>query len=277
MGFRGGWGFGRYLPVAERRCEAAEQMQRRKRAGHPVEPVIDQGRTIAHTFWGKAWCDNLERYSDYATRLPRGRTYVRNGSVVHLQIAPGQVTAMVSGSSLYDVMVRVAAVATLRWTSIQKDCSGTIDSLVELLEGRLPKGVMERICRLNTGLFPAPGEIDFSCTCPDYADMFKHVAAVLYGIGSRLDQQPELLFRLRNVDEKDLIRKVSKGLPLAQKASSKAKALVDDSLGELFGIEIDTELAPHSCVKKKEPKKEGHRPKAKAKPAGITARKSRVP
>jgi uncharacterized Zn finger protein len=59
--------------------------------------------TVARTFWGEAWCENLERYSDFANRLPRGRTYVRNGSVVDLRIAPGAVTALVSGSDLYEV------------------------------------------------------------------------------------------------------------------------------------------------------------------------------
>ena len=170
-----------------------------------------EGRTIARTFWGKAWCDNLERYSDYANRLPRGRTYVRNGSVVDLQIAPGEVNATVSGSELYKVAVKVSAVPKARWNSICTDCAGAIDSLVELLQGRFSKGVMERICQQKTGLFPAPDEIEFSCSCPDWASMCKHVAAVLYGIGARLDEQPELLFKLRKVDEKDLIAKAGKG------------------------------------------------------------------
>ena len=184
-----------------------------------MSPVVIEGRTIAATFWGKAWCDNLERYSDYANRLPRGRTYVRNGSVVDLQIAPGEVNALVSGSEIYQVAVKVSAVPKARWTSICTDCAGAIDSLVELLQGRFSKGVMERICRQKTGLFPAPAEIEFSCSCPDWASMCKHVAAVLYGIGARLDEQPELLFKLRKVDEKDLIAKAGKGLPLVEEGT----------------------------------------------------------
>jgi hypothetical protein len=82
-----------YVPVAERRRKAMREMEKRKKKGHAVSPVTVEGRTIARTFWGKAWCENLEGYSDYANRLPRGRTYVRNGSVVDLQIKPGEIHA----------------------------------------------------------------------------------------------------------------------------------------------------------------------------------------
>jgi len=174
-------------------------MAKLKKKGHTVAPVVLQGRKIASTFWGKAWCDNLEGYGDYENRLPRGRTYVRNGSVVDLQIAEGEVSARVSGSDLYKVKVDIVPVPKARWKSICKDCAGGIDSLVELLQGRFSKGVMERICRQRSGLFPAPEEIRFSCSCPDWASMCKHVAAVLYGVGARLDNKPELLFRLRKL------------------------------------------------------------------------------
>jgi len=229
-----------YVSVAERRRKAQREMQKLKKKGHPVSPVVIDGRTIARTFWGRAWCDNLERYSDFSNRLPRGRTYVRNGSVVDLQIAPGEVKAMVSGSEIYKVAVKVSAVPKARWTSVCTDCAGAIDSLVELLQGRFSKGVMERICQRKTGLFPAPAEIRFSCSCPDWASMCKHVAAVLYGIGARLDEQPELLFKLRKVDEKDLIAKAGSGLPLSKKGPADEKVLAGDGLSELFGLEMGT-------------------------------------
>lgn len=238
MGYYDYYGFRPYVSVAERRRKAEREMLKLKKKGHPVSPVVIEGRTIARTFWGKAWCDNLERYSDFANRLPRGRTYVRNGSVVDLQIAPGEVTAMVSGSDIYKVAVKVSAVPKARWTSICTDCAGAIDSLVELLQGRFSKGVMERICQQKTGLFPAPAEIKFSCSCPDWASMCEHVAAVFYGIGARLDEQPELLFKLRKVDEKDLIAKAGKGLPLSKQGPAEDKVLAADGLSELFGLEI---------------------------------------
>jgi uncharacterized Zn finger protein len=233
------WGWRPYVSVAERRRQADREMAKLRKKGHPVSPVVIEGRAIVKTFWGKAWCDNLERYSDYASRLPRGRTYVRNGSVVDLQIVPGEVKALVSGSEIYKVLVKVAPVPKARWRSICEDCAGAIDSLVELLQGRFSKGVMERICRQRTGLFPTPDKIELSCSCPDWASMCKHVAAVLYGIGARLDQQPELLFKLHEVDEKELIVKASKGLPLAGKGPMAEKILgSDDDLSALFGLEM---------------------------------------
>src|SRR5579862_7744289 len=171
------WGWKPYVPVAERRRKAMREMEKRKKQGNGVSPVSIEGRVIARTFWGKAWCENLERYSDYANRLPRGRTYVRNGSVIDLQVTAGVIEAYVSGSELYKVALKVAPVAPAKWKSICSDCAGGIDSLVELLQGRLSKGVMERICRQSQGLFPSPAEIKLSCSCPDWAGMCKHVAA----------------------------------------------------------------------------------------------------
>jgi len=235
MGF---YGWRPYVSVAQRRRKAAGEMAKLKKKGHPVSPVVVEGRTIVKTFWGKAWCDNLERYSDFANRLPRGRTYARNGSVVDLQIGGGEVKALVSGSEIYKVAVKVTPVSKARWRSLCSDCAGTIDSLVELLQGRFSKGVMERMCRERTGLFPSPDEIQLSCSCPDWASMCKHVAAVLYGIGARLDQQPELLFKLHKVDEKELIAKAGHGLPLASKAPVAEKTLGSEDLSAIFGLEM---------------------------------------
>jgi uncharacterized Zn finger protein len=234
----GYWGWRPYVSAAERRGQAVREMEKLKKRGHPVSPVVVDGRAIAETFWGKAWCENLERYSDFANRLPRGRTYVRNGSVIDLQIAPREVKAFVSGSEIYSVTVNVAPVSKARWKSICKDCAGAIDSLIELLQGRFSKGVMERICRQKTGLFPSPDEIEFSCSCPDMAWMCKHVAAVFYGIGARLDRQPELLFRLHELDEKDLIARAGKSLPLAKKGPPPKTVLAGEDLSGLFGLEM---------------------------------------
>jgi uncharacterized Zn finger protein len=233
-----GWGWRPYVSAEERRRKAAREVEKLKKKGRSVSPVVVEGRAIAKTFWGKAWCGNLEHYSDFANRLPRGRTYVRNGSVMDLQIARGEVQALVSGSQIYKVAVKVTPVSKARWVSICKDCSGAIDSLVELLQGRFSKGVMERICRQRTGLFPSPAEIELSCSCPDWASMCKHVAAVLYGIGARLDQQPELLFKLHAVNEKDLIANAGKDLPVARKTPASEKILGSEKLSDIFGLEM---------------------------------------
>src|SRR5918996_1204790 len=247
-----------YVPVAKRRQQAVQKMAKFKKQGHPIEPVVLDGRTIATSFWGKAWCDNLERYSDYANRLPRGRTYVRNGSVIDLQIGGGIVAAPGSGSEIYQVKVNVAPVPTLHWGAICRDCAGSIDSLVELLQGRLSKGVMDRVCQQGSGLFPSPKEIKLSCSCPDWADMCKHVAAVLYGVGARLDASPELLFVLRKVDHLELIAGAVEG----------AGASTD----EVRPPPKSRRPAATRAVAKKAPKRAAPKPEKEATPSPPTAK-----
>ena len=238
MDYYGYYGFKPYVSVGARRAQAARDLAKLKKKGRHISPVVIEGRTIASTFWGEAWCDNLERYSDFANRLPRGRTYVRNGSVVDLLVAPGRVTALVIGSTMYNVKVTVASVPRARWNAICKDCSGAIDSLVELLQGRFSTGVMTRLCEEKTGLFPSPKDIIFTCSCPDWASMCKHVAAVLYGIGARLDRQPDLLFTLRQVDQQDLIAKAGSDLSKTRRGPAGAKVLASDDLSGMFGVEM---------------------------------------
>lgn len=227
-----------YVPVATRRAQAEKVAAKAAKAGASLTPVRASGNKIASTFWGRAWCDNLERYSDFSNRLPRGRAYLRNGSVIDLKIEDGEVRAQVAGSRLYKTVVKVAAVPQTRWREISAECAGSIDSVVELLRGKLSQAVMARICKPGTGLFPAPKEISFDCSCPDWASMCKHVAAVLYGVGVRLDEQPELLFRLRKVDAADLVTQASAGLTPRQKRPASARVLDDAQLADVFGIEI---------------------------------------
>ncbi len=250
-----------YVSAAERRANAAREVARMSKAGKSVSPITIEGRKIASTFWGKAWCQNLEAYSDYASRLPRGRTYVRNGSVVHLQIVKGNVTAIVSGSELYKVDVRINPLTANLWKTLQTDCSGKIDSLIELLQGRLSDAIMQMVTRAERGLFPTPGEIRMKCSCPDWADMCKHVAAVLYGIGARLDQKPELLFLLRGVDPEELISKASAAEAIRQTTAASGPATIAESeLADVFGIEVEasaTKTAPSAAgpvPKKRKPK-----------------------
>jgi len=226
-----------YVPVAERRRKAAGAIARLTKKGQTMSPVVVQGRTIATTAWGKAWCANMESYSDYANRLPRGRTYVRNGSVIDLQITPGTVAAQVSGSTIYRTTITVQPVPKAKWQQVCADCAGGIDSLVELLQGRLSKSVMDRLCRQGSGLFPMPRDIHFDCSCPDGAFMCKHVAAVLYGVGVRFDSQPELLFTLRQVDAAELLSKAG-GSELTAPAAGE-RTLAADDLSALFGLEME--------------------------------------
>jgi uncharacterized Zn finger protein len=235
-----------YVPVAQRRQQAARTVAKLRKSGALLAPVAVGRAAIAGTFWGKAWCQNLERYSDYANRLPRGRTYLRNGSVINLEIAAGTVIAQVMGSNLYRVEVNVAAVPARQWQGIAHDCAQSIDSLVELLQGRLSTSVMERITRPGTGLFPSPKEITFSCSCPDWAAMCKHVAATLYGVGARLDAQPELLFTLRQVDAKELIARAGESAPRVGKAPRASRILDASKMSEVFGIDLAGSATPRS-------------------------------
>jgi len=241
----GGWA--PYVPVAERRREAEAEIARLIRKGQKISPVRLAGKKIAASFWGKAWCDNLESYRDYENRLPRGRSCVRNGAVIDLQIAPLEIRAMVIGSSIYTVKIQIGALAKQHWASICRDCAGGIDSLVGLLQGRLSKSVMERVCRQQGGLFPKPAEMKFSCSCPDYASMCKHVAAVLYGVGARLDEQAELLFSLRDVDHADLLTRLDAGAPLAKSGPVSGRVLVEDDLSALFGLDMGAAAAPDTA------------------------------
>jgi uncharacterized Zn finger protein len=247
-----------YVPVAQRRAQAARHAARLAKNGHTVKPVRITGRDMAKTFWGRAWCDNLERYSDFANRLPRGRTYARNGSIVDLQITKGKITAVVSGSEIYDIKINIQPLRLPQWKKLKQACSQSIASLMDLMQGRFSDGVMERLTRKDDGLFPAPAEIKIACSCPDWAYLCKHAAAVMYGIGARLDEEPELLFTLRDVDQLELISQAIASDNLAQAlGTDQVAALAGEDLGEMFGIELDTSVAPAPQPSGKKPSRRG--------------------
>lgn len=242
--------FPEYVSVAARRAraqrEAARLAKKQGRALSPVGPI--EGLKIVRTFWGKAWCQNLESYSDFASRLPRGRGYVRHGSVVDLQIAAGRVTALVSGSTLYETSVAIKPLEPRRWKELAASCTGKIDSLVDLIQGNLSEAVMEVVTHRERGLFPAPKQISLDCSCPDWADMCKHVAAVLFGVGARLDDQPELLFTLRGVDHLDLVGKAARGgTLLGARSRGTRKVIKSADLSAVFGIELDAGVLPKTA------------------------------
>ena len=257
--------------AAGRRADAARTIKDAARRGKPMAPVTIAGRKIAQTFWGKAWCDNLERYRDFAHRLERGRSYVRSGSVIDLKLETGKIVATVSGSSLYTVAIEIDAVKRDAWQAIQKDCAGGIGSRLDLLSGRLSEPVMARLCADRTGLLPAPSAIRFTCSCPDYAIMCKHVAAVMYGVGARLDHAPELLFTLRQVSADELLASAVSEL---SSTPSPTRVLADAGLAALFGIELTSSPVP---AVRRVAKRAVETPKSIAKEKPTTARKKRTP
>ena len=237
-----------YVPVAERRRRAKAELAKLFKSGKKPLPVEIEGKKIAQSFWGKGWCEHLESFSDYENRLPRGRTYVRNGSVCHIEVLPHKIEAYVAGSVLYSVVIKIRELPDDKWKGIKSNCSGKVGSLLELLQGRISGEVMEVVSDRKSGLFPLPKDITMSCSCPDWADMCKHVAAALYGVGHRLDSEPELLFRLRGVDPQEL---VSQGLSLSGALQGAAgEQIGEDSLGGIFGIEIDDAKPVASSTKK---------------------------
>jgi hypothetical protein len=241
-GYGDGFEFRPYVSAAKRRSRAlaaAEKVARKqKRSLAPVGPLA--GTKLVSTFWGKAWCENLESYRDYENRLPRGRSYVRHGAVIDLRIEAGRVAALVSGTSTYEVSVRIRSLPVDDWRQLAAECTRQIDSLVDLLRGKLSAEIMERVTRKSGGLFPAPKEISFECSCPDWAGMCKHVAAALYGVGIRLEEKPELLFHLRGVDHTELVGSAADAVPRLTAGGKGRKVIEGADLSALFGIDLES-------------------------------------
>jgi uncharacterized Zn finger protein len=226
-----------YVSAAERRLRAQRQRKELIREGIDPRPIAIEGREIAHTFWGKAWCVHIESLADLATRLPRGRSYVRNGAVLHLEIARGTVRARVSGTELYLVEIGIVPLRAARWKAVRRACAGRIATAVELLSGKLSSAVMTVLCDPERGVFPRSEELELSCSCPDGARLCKHLAAVLYGVGARLDEAPELLFTLRGVELEELVAAAGEAGARAG-GDAPAAPFTNAELSEIFGIEL---------------------------------------
>jgi len=245
MAHYGYYGYPRYVSVAEKKARARRKLEQLRKKHPDLRPVVIEGGSLVRTWWGKAWNGNLQKYADYANRVGRGRSYVRHGAVLDLQIRPGQVRALVQGSrrSPYTVTMSIKPISKAVWKQIRAACVGQLASLQELLEGRFPKELMELFTAKGSGLFPAPKEIDFDCSCPDWATMCKHVAATLYGIGTRLDEDPGLFFVLRQAKMDDLITQAvrDRSAKLLGQAKKKTARVIDDAdLGDVFGIDLES-------------------------------------
>ncbi len=234
----------RYVSVAEKRAKAEKKIKQLRKKNSDLRPVILQGRALARTWWGKAWNENLESYADYSNRIGRGRSYVRHLAVVDLQIAPGKVKALVQGSrgKPYEVLIRIAGLKQQSWQTIKQASQSRLSSLPDLLAGKFPKDLQEIFMVQGKGLFPAPAEITFDCSCPDWASMCKHIAAALYGVGARLDEDPALFFTLRQAALDDLVSQAvqDKTADILTGGRAKgSKVIADDKLADLFGIDMD--------------------------------------
>lgn len=272
------YGFMPYVSVAEKEQRARQALTRLRRKGHQPQPVQIAGRDIAKTWWGRSWCANLERYADFESRIGRGRSYVRDGAVLDLSVKAGKISALVQGSrpDPYEVAVRIAPLPEAIWAKLREASLKELHSLPDLLAGQFPEALRETFFAQGSGLFPAPAEIQFECSCPDWASMCKHVAAVLYGVGNRLDQAPELLFTLRQVTVADLIARTvdATAAALASRAGAAQgeDVLTGVDLGGMFGIDLDTPSAPPPSVQPEAPMALAPPPKrTQAKPAAKPA------
>ncbi|MCD6310915.1 MAG: hypothetical protein J7M11_00430 [Elusimicrobia bacterium] len=247
MSYYHGWP--RYVPISEKIAKAQRKLKQLKKKNPDIKPVIVEGRTLAHSWWGKAWNSNLARYADYENRIGRGRSYVRNGNVLDLQIMPGKVEALVMGtsSSPYTVTIEIRPIKKALLLKIQKVCETKVESLQELLAGKFPKNLIEIFTAKGHGLFPSLRDIKFDCDCPDWANMCKHVAAVLYGIGVRFDKSPELFFELRKIQMKTLIKKAvaAKSKKLLKKSRKKTSRVIEDAdISRIFNIDMADAAVP---------------------------------
>jgi uncharacterized Zn finger protein len=283
------WDYYPYVTVAEKREKAARSLEKLRNKNRDINPVILNGRTIAATWWGKAWNGNLERYADFSNRIGRGRSYVRNGAVLDLRIQPGRVEALVQGTRAkpYEVSINIHEIPRTDWNRIKKASEGQMDSLQELLSGKFPRALGEIFTERGKGLFPEPREIKFSCSCPDWAFMCKHVAAALYGIGARLDTEPALFFTLRKAEMRDLVTGAVQGKSreLLKKASRKSQRVLEDvTISEMFGIDLDeastpefSDIAPEKPLEIAEPSLKSKRVKRRGLEPVVPRRRGRPP
>lgn len=263
------WNDKPYQSVAERRAMAEKEMEKRRAKGQIVTPISIAGRAIASTFWGKAWCDHIEQLADFESRLAKGKSYVRNGSVCHLEIREGKVLATVAGSEVYDITVEIQPLKPTRWEAIKRQCAGQVGTALELLQGRFSDQVMRVLTDPNTGMFPSTDEFDLDCSCPDFVRLCKHLAAVLYGVGARLDRAPELLFQLRGVDPTELIDEALDAGAITSAAKPNKTTIADADLSDVFGIDIDLTPAPAHAS--------GPAPVSKGAPARVPVASASVP
>ena len=274
----GYWDYPRYVSVAEKKAKAEKKLRQLKKKMPGIAPVVLEGGALACTWWGKSWNKNLERYADYSNRIGRGKSYVRHGAVLDLRIEGGRVTALVQGSRTkpYEVVIRIQPVQKANWNAIRKQCQGELRSLPDLLAGKFPKALGDIFLAEGKGLFPTPKEISFDCSCPDWASMCKHVAAALYGIGARLDEDPLLFFTMRQVDTEELVAQAVKdktGELLARADKKSSRVINDANLSGLFGIDMDVkpDFAAASLPADNRSPRKKMAPSPSISPAGPTA------
>ena len=234
-----------YVSVAKKKANAEKKIKQLKKKNPNISPVIITGKKLAESWWGISWNKNLESYADYSNRLGRGRSYVRHSAVLDLKIKPGKIISLVQGSfsTPYKVEITIKKIKNLKWHDIIEQCQEKTDSLNDLLDGKLPENMADILTNQKQGIFPSPNEIEFDCSCPDWASMCKHVAATLYGVGARLDYDPAIFFSLRGIKMENLVSKAIEAQTnqlLEKSKTRKSKRIIEDAdLSSQFGIDFE--------------------------------------
>ena len=246
MSWYGGYGYGDYYrqpTMAELGQKARASAAQLERKGRMLTPALVEGRTIARTWWGKAWVSNIERYADFSNRVGRGKRYVRAGCVIDLQVSKSRIEAVVQGSRKkpYEVSVYIEPMGDEAFAALLERCSTRADSLESLVAGDFPQEMKNQLTAGRDGIFPAPALVRFDCSCPDSALMCKHIAAAIMGVAPLLDANPLLLFELRGINTQDLVKrsveqKLNLMLANADAPSPRILDVSDDELTRLFGV-----------------------------------------
>jgi len=178
------------------------------------------------TWWAKRWISALERLG-WSNRLQRGRTYARQGNVLEVKVRPGRIDARVQGSRKrpYRVTIHIEPLSDSDWDKAASAMAERALFAARLLAGEMPENIEDAFVQCDTQLFPrSEQDIDMSCTCPDWANPCKHIAAVFYTLGTEFDRDPFLLLLLRGMSREHLLAALREKRAQAAAASAEASA-----------------------------------------------------
>lgn len=162
---------------------------------------------IGETWWSKRWISVLESFN-MGTRLTRGRSYARQGQVISIDVELGQVKAKVQGSmpKPYNVKIGLQPLSSQDWEKVIEAMASQALFAAKLLAGEMPQNIEEAFGAVHLSLFPTSlKDLDTKCSCPDYANPCKHIAAVYYLLAERFDEDPFLIFKLRGRTKEQII------------------------------------------------------------------------
>ena len=194
MGRRGYWDYYHYTPAKPK--EVADGIKAKSKRG-----------AIGETWWSKRWIDVLESFN-MGARLTRGKSYARKGQVVSIDVGKGAVDAKVqgTGSKPYKVTIGLKPISEGDWEKVLDVMASKAIFAAKLLAGEMPTGIEDAFAEAGVSLFPTKKkDLETDCSCPDYANPCKHIAAVYYLLAERFDDDPFLIFKLRGRTKEEIV------------------------------------------------------------------------